>query len=200
MLYQGAATRHCGGPGVSNSALNAVFGCSESKGVARNVMFAIADRINKETGTACCSAEDIAKRANILAKNVPRIIEKLSRSGELSVERRAGPRCSNIYRILLSPLRVRVPQGDGALQKDPLMVSKRPPHGEPKPPQGEGQTLITNINHPFSDDVTRKSIAVGSNPADDGMDGNDAHAFTPCPETGQRFRQLRAQKGLARHR
>jgi hypothetical protein len=117
---------------MSNVVLNAVFNRSRSKGVARLVLLSIADR-SANDGKAWCGAEDIARRCNIDKKNVPRHINQLVKTGELSVQSRAGKRCCNVYQIQLDPLRVRDPQGEGMQKLDTLRVSKRRPHGESTP-------------------------------------------------------------------
>ena len=81
---------------MSNSVLTAVFEGSRSKGAARLVLLAIADRANNE-GRAWCGTADIAKRAGILRNHVVRHTRLLSELGELEIGYREGKRSTNCY-------------------------------------------------------------------------------------------------------
>jgi Helix-turn-helix domain len=95
---------------MSNAAITAAFERSQSKGVTRLVLLSIADRAD-DGGRAWCGANDIASRANIERRNVPRAIRELCDSGELFVEHRKGPNCSNVYH-LSSVLMAKLPQNE----------------------------------------------------------------------------------------
>jgi hypothetical protein len=116
---------------VTSPAINAVFEGSQSKGVARLVLLSIADRADDD-GRAWCGANDIAARANIERRNVPRAIRELCDSGELIVEHRKGPKCSNVYhRVFMAKL----PQNE-AVSRRVVGVLK----ASTKCSQGEAQT------------------------------------------------------------
>ena len=83
---------------MSNSVLTAVFEGSRSKGAARLVLLAIADRANNE-GRAWCGTADIAKRAGILRNHVVRHTRLLSELGELEIGYREGKRSTNCYLV-----------------------------------------------------------------------------------------------------
>lgn len=115
---------------MSNLALNAVFERSTSTGIARLVLLAIADRADA-SGRAWCGSADIAARANIGRNNVPRALRSLGDSGELVLERRAGPKCCNVYRIS-DTLMAGQPHGEAASPRaaGSLAMSQKRPHGE----------------------------------------------------------------------
>ena len=158
---------------MSNEALNNAFERSRAKGIARLVMLAIADRADK-SGRAYCGAKDIGKRANIAAKNVPSITRKLEQLGELQIELRAGPKCCNVYQILMpNPLAVRVPNGKETLPRDPLIRGTDPLiHGK-NLPNGKGQTPRTQENPTESE-----------------------NSLTPGPDAAAAFNRLRTLSHL----
>jgi hypothetical protein len=131
---------------MSNAAITAVFERSQSKGVTRLVLLSIADRAD-DGGRAWCGANDIASRANIERRNVPRAIRELCDSGELFVEHRKGPNCSNVYH-LSSVLMAKLPQNEAVSGRvvGVLKVSTKCSQGEAQtqgnpiePKGGEGK-------------------------------------------------------------
>ena len=87
---------------MSNGVLTAVFEGSRSKGVARLVLLAIADRADDE-GRAWCGTADIAKRAGISRNHVVRHTKLLNELGELEVGFREGKKNTNQYLVKPCP-------------------------------------------------------------------------------------------------
>ena len=87
---------------MSNRTLNLVFESSKSRGVARLVLLAIADRSDDE-GKAWCGTADIASRAAIARNHVIRHTTALSELGELEIGFRQGKNNTNLYRVLICP-------------------------------------------------------------------------------------------------
>lgn len=83
---------------MSNRCLNAVFAHSASRGVARLVLIAVADRANDQ-GMAFCGMDDLRDRTRASVSQIHVALNHLRAAGELIVEARKGPMGCNIYRL-----------------------------------------------------------------------------------------------------
>jgi len=128
---------------MSFAATNAVFAHSRSRGIARLVLHAIADRADK-SGRTWCSATDIAHRAAIHRQNVPRLVASLCTLGELQVARGAGKHGTNLYTIapaLLAAVdREETPS-------EPALTASTPQDETPSPRDAAALTLSRECSH-----------------------------------------------------
>jgi hypothetical protein len=118
---------------MSFTAVEAVLTHSEAKGTDRMVMVVIAECADHDGANAWPAIETIAKRANVDRSTVHRALKRLSESGELKVEYKAGPHGCNLYEVTLC--------GDGDSRKSPpdsrngeTQTTLEPPDGEEKTP------------------------------------------------------------------
>lgn len=82
-----------------------VFKHSESRGNARLVLLAIADRANDDGTDAWPSIRTIAEKARVSERTAIRSVQALEELGELAVERSTGGHRSNSYRVVMDPAR-----------------------------------------------------------------------------------------------
>ena len=80
---------------------NLVWEHSTHGGTELLMLLAIADRAD-ESGAAYPSVATLAKRCKMTDRNANHLLAKLAISGELEISRNAGPRGTNLYRIVLS--------------------------------------------------------------------------------------------------
>jgi hypothetical protein len=150
---------------MSNTVLNAVFESSQSKGMDRLVLVAIADRAD-DSGAAWCGTEDIARRVGIARNHVTRHTKKLVALGELEVGMRQGRHRTNLYRVVLRPSTA--PSRRGTVpprsKESPTMVQNPSHHGTqtqgtPKNPSSAKRERFdaTCVDLPFSSDPFREA-------------------------------------------
>ena len=86
------------GSRVSIRAMAAVWKHCKAGGVELLVMLAIADRADDE-GAAYPSLQTLATKIRMSPRNTRYLISKLEKSGELEIERNAGPHGCNLFRV-----------------------------------------------------------------------------------------------------
>lgn len=85
---------------MSIDAIKAVFERSASSGSDRVMLLAIAEHLN-DKGPCWPSMDRLARMCNTSPRQAIRLVENLRLLGELEVQRCAGPRGANLYRITL---------------------------------------------------------------------------------------------------
>ena len=92
--------------------MNTVWQSSRASGNALLVLLAIADNAN-DAGTAWPSVDTIARKARCSERRAQRHLRRLEALGELQVEKQAGPRGCNLYRVTVCRPDVSATPGDG---------------------------------------------------------------------------------------
>lgn len=85
---------------MSIDAIKSVFERSVSSGSDRVMLLAIAEHLN-EKGLCWPSMERLARMCNTSPRQAIRLVENLRQLGELAVQRSAGPKGANLYRVTL---------------------------------------------------------------------------------------------------
>jgi hypothetical protein len=86
---------------MSLAHISAVFAHSKTRGGARLVMLAIADRANEKDGRAWPGMEDLSQRTGLSRAACWRAINAAEALGELKIERYRGPHHTHRYTIIL---------------------------------------------------------------------------------------------------
>ena len=81
---------------MSNSALNAVWDRSQTKGGPLLVLLALADSANKETGLSWLGTSTLAKMSRLSERHISRILGQLVDDGEIEIEK-IRPGTSTVY-------------------------------------------------------------------------------------------------------
>lgn len=84
---------------MSVQAVSWVIECSRHRGGALVVLIMIANHARSDGTGAWPSIDTLGREARMHPRNVIRLIPKLVRSGELTVENGAGPRGTNLYSL-----------------------------------------------------------------------------------------------------
>jgi hypothetical protein len=84
---------------VSIKVMTSVWARSEQKGSALLLLLAIADHAHDDGAGAYPSAQTLAKKIRMGVRQTRALIGKLERSGELRIERGAGPHATNVYTV-----------------------------------------------------------------------------------------------------
>ncbi len=87
-----------------------VWRFSKNLGLDRLLLLAIADRA-KDDGTAWPGIRDLVERTGLSERAVHYGINRLAASGELVVERGAGPKRTNLYRVCVQGCKPCTPKG-----------------------------------------------------------------------------------------
>jgi hypothetical protein len=89
---------------MSIAVMNSVWASSPTSGNERLVLLALADACSRDDGTGCWpSAATIARKANISARSVRRVIARLEAAGHLRVHRGGGRAGStNSYTVVMA--------------------------------------------------------------------------------------------------
>jgi len=82
---------------MSNTALTMVWELSEQEGSRLLIMLAVADSINRETGTTFLSLDYLAKKARVSRRTLLDQLGPLEKSNELRIGHGEGPRGCNVY-------------------------------------------------------------------------------------------------------
>jgi hypothetical protein len=124
------------GVGMSARASGQVWKLSAHKGSELLVLLAIADNAKDDGRDAWPSVPELARKTRLTERNIQVVLRKLEASGELRIEKNAGPHRANLYHIVLdgenfSPL--------GGEKIAPLHPEKIAPSDGEKiaPPDGE---------------------------------------------------------------
>ncbi len=163
---------------MSIAVMNWVWAHSPTSGNERLVLLALADACPRDDGTGCWpSAATIARKANISARTVRRVIARLEADGHLLVHRGGGRAGStNSYSVFTG---IRTPGQN--VTPDTLSGgdnADRPPRTQPC--HGGPQTQLCHLNHqgttrkPPRRQGARKECALGGRP-----DHGQSSAFTP---------------------
>lgn len=110
---------------------------SASRGPARLVLLAIADNAHDDGAQAWPSITTLVRKTGLAERTVQAAIKTLAKLGELDVEHNAGPRCVNLYRVLMTtpagdaPPQEMHPAGDAGVQE----AHPTPAGDAPPPPQ-----------------------------------------------------------------
>lgn len=83
---------------MSIEVMSSVWGSSRLGGTELLLMLAIADFANSE-GVAYPSVATLAKKIRMSERNAHYLLRKLEESGELEIERNAGPKGCNLFRV-----------------------------------------------------------------------------------------------------
>ena len=84
---------------MSVHVMNWVWRNSSHGGTGLLLMLATAGRCSEYGGGADLSIADLAERARVSTRTVKRELQILEESGELVIERNAGPNGENLYRV-----------------------------------------------------------------------------------------------------
>lgn len=89
---------------MSIRAMQSVWQHSKQSGGALVLLLAIADNAHDDGDGAYPSLDTLAQKARMTPRNVLILLKKLEADGEIRVEHGAGPRGTNLYRLLLPDL------------------------------------------------------------------------------------------------
>jgi len=89
---------------VSIKVMSAVWDRSAATGSDRLVMLYIAERCNDDGGGAYPAVQTIADRCMLTPRSVQAAFKRLTAMGELEIQQGAGPRGTNVYKIILDGL------------------------------------------------------------------------------------------------
>ena len=81
---------------MSIRVMSRVWDESEQKGSALLLLLAIADYAHDDGGGAYPGVDTLAKKTRLSVRQTQRVIQQLADSGELEIQRSAGPRGVNI--------------------------------------------------------------------------------------------------------
>jgi hypothetical protein len=84
---------------MSNTALTLVWETSEQDGSRLLILLAVADSINRETGSTFLSLDYLAKKARVSRRTLLDQLGPLERCNELAIVHGAGPRGCNVYSL-----------------------------------------------------------------------------------------------------
>jgi len=85
---------------MSIKTMNRVWEHSDVGGSELLVLLAIADYAHDDGGGAWPSSKTLARKTKLSQRQVQRIIQGLEECGEIGIERRTGPRGTNMYTVL----------------------------------------------------------------------------------------------------
>lgn len=88
---------------MSNNLLNAVYALDRACTYERHVLARLADRVNDRNGVCWPSVQKIADDVCCSVRKVQGVLKELEERGLISVERNAGPKGCNLYRLTLPP-------------------------------------------------------------------------------------------------
>jgi hypothetical protein len=88
---------------MSNALSNAVYSLDLACTYERHVLARLADRINDKTGVCWPSVATIARELCCSVRKVQGVLKELERRELICVERNAGPKGCNLYRLTLPP-------------------------------------------------------------------------------------------------
>lgn len=126
-------------------AMDWVWKHSTSKGTARLVLLAIADKANGADCSAYAGTTMLVRRSNAARSSVVVAVDKLIASGELAiVDGKKGPKGETVYRLPLARGHRRTPEEGGPKSgpvQNPDPSENRTPRGaESGPPRSENRT------------------------------------------------------------
>ncbi|NRP13972.1 MULTISPECIES: helix-turn-helix domain-containing protein [unclassified Aliiroseovarius] len=129
---------------MSNNLLNAVYALDLACTYERHVLARLADRVNDRTGVCWPSVQKIADDVCCSVRKVQGVLKKLEERGLISVERNAGPRGCNLYRLTLPPAADAPPhvvRPSTADTQPPQVTTANPAQDAPEPNKNPKKTL-----------------------------------------------------------
>jgi DNA-binding transcriptional MocR family regulator len=129
---------------MSNDLLSAVYALDLACTYERHVLARLADRINKRTGVCWPSVQKIADDVCCSVRKVQGVLRELEERGLISVERNAGPKGCNLYRLTLPPATDAPPHvvhPSTAGTQPPQVTTVNPARDAPEPKKNPKKTL-----------------------------------------------------------
>lgn len=129
---------------MSNALLTAVFDLDLSSIYERMVLVRLADRTNDKTGVCWPSVASLADDCRCSTRTVQGVLKALEKRGLISVERNAGPKGCNLYRLTLPPATDAPPNvvhPSTAVTQPPHATSPPPARGAPEPKKNLKKTM-----------------------------------------------------------
>lgn len=114
---------------MSNKLLNAVYALDLICTYERHVLARIADRINDQNGVCWPSVSTIAREVCCSIRKVQGVLRVLEERNLVSIDRNAGPKGCNMYRLTLNPAADAPPH-----LVHPSAAVTEPPHETTLPP------------------------------------------------------------------
>ena len=133
-----------------------VFENSRSKKNARLVLLAIADCANDEGRQAYPSMAKLKQKTGLGDRAVTNLVSDLEKLGELEVQRNAGPKGCNLYRVIMTPAEYAPPQNMHPAKNAPRTKRQSPPQKTTVPP---AESAPGTIKEPSRNRPKKKPIA-----------------------------------------
>ena len=165
---------------MSYKAVSRILAAKEPKGIPRLVLIVIAECAN-HAGVCWPSMATIAERAAITVRHAKRVVHALEKARHIAIIVHGnGEGHSNKYQLLDGDTPVTVSASKTVTRQSPSEIQDGDTAGTQTVTQrvqdGDSPVTLTiidpSMNHPCSDDASRKSIANDSNHTGGGMDGN----------------------------
>lgn len=139
---------------MSVRVMQSVWEHSTQKGGALLLMLAIADYARDDGGGAFPSIDTLAAKARMTGRNVNLLLKEIEAAGEIAIDRAAGPRGCNVYRVMLpiaapekpSPLKTLHPERSSAEGVKDLPGGVKKTAGGVKPTSPD-PSLDPSFNH-----------------------------------------------------
>lgn len=128
---------------MSNNLLNAVYALDLACTYERHVLARLADRVNDRNGVCWPSVQKIADDVCCSVRKVQGVLKELEKRGLIIVERNAGPKGCNLYRLTLPPATDAPPHvvhPSTAGTQLPHVTSNTPASGAPEPKRNPKKT------------------------------------------------------------
>lgn len=128
---------------MSNALLKAVYALDLACTYERHVLARLADRTNDKIGFCWPSVGSIAQDVCCSVRKVQAVLKELERRGLISIERNAGPKGCNRYRLTLPPATDAPPHvvhPSTACTQPPQVTTATPARGAPEPKKNPKKT------------------------------------------------------------
>jgi hypothetical protein len=108
---------------LSARASGQVWKLSRHKGSELLVLLAIADNAKDDGRDAWPGIPELARKTRLTERNIQLVLRKLEKSGELVIERNAGPNRANLYHIILNGENISPSNGEKIAPSDGEEIS-----------------------------------------------------------------------------
>lgn len=131
---------------MSNNLLNAVYALDLACTYERHVLARLADRVNDKNGVCWPSVQKIADDVCCSVRKVQGVLKELEKRGLISVERNAGPKGCNLYRLTLPPATDAPPHvvHPGTADTQPPQVTAANPARDAPEPKKNPKKIMPN--------------------------------------------------------
>ncbi|WP_192964450.1 helix-turn-helix domain-containing protein [Phycobacter azelaicus] len=129
---------------MSNALLTAAWAVDLLSTYERIVLVRLADRANDKTGGCWPSVASLARDCSCGVRTVQGVLKELEKRGLISVERNAGPKGCNVYRLTLPPATDAPPHvvhPSTADSQPPQVTTASSAGGAPEPKKNPKKTL-----------------------------------------------------------